>query len=41
MPFGQKLTLGLLATVTLQVVPFRAYAPFPVPAIFKSIFEDV
>jgi hypothetical protein len=22
-------TMGLLATVTLQAVPFRAYAPFP------------
>jgi hypothetical protein len=29
MPSGQKLTLGLLAAITLQVVLFRAYAPLP------------
>jgi hypothetical protein len=29
MPFRQNLTLGLLVTITLEVVPFRAYAPFP------------
>jgi hypothetical protein len=28
MPSGQKLTLGLLATITLDVVPFQVYAPF-------------
>jgi hypothetical protein len=27
LPYGQKLTLGLLA---LEVVPFHVYAPFPV-----------
>jgi hypothetical protein len=26
---NQKLTLGILATITLEVVAFRAYAPFP------------
>jgi hypothetical protein len=25
---GQKQSLGLLANITLEVVPFRAYAPF-------------
>jgi hypothetical protein len=25
---------GLLATITLEVMPFRAYAPFPVPLPF-------
>jgi hypothetical protein len=30
LPSGQKLALALLATFTLEVVPFRAYAPFPV-----------
>jgi hypothetical protein len=29
LPSGQKLTLGLLATITLEVVPFCTYAPFP------------
>jgi hypothetical protein len=29
LPSGQKLTFSLLATITLQVVPFRVYAPFP------------
>jgi hypothetical protein len=29
LPSGQKLTLGLLATTTLEVVPFRSHAPFP------------
>jgi hypothetical protein len=27
-PSGQKLTSGLLATITLGVVPFCPYAPF-------------
>jgi hypothetical protein len=27
LPSGQKLTSGLLAGITLEVVPFRAYAP--------------
>jgi hypothetical protein len=30
LPSGQKLTFGLLATITLEVVTFHAYAPFPV-----------
>jgi hypothetical protein len=29
LPSGQKLTLDLLDTVALEVVPFRASAPFP------------
>jgi hypothetical protein len=29
LPSGQKRTLGLLVTITLEVAPFRAYAPFP------------
>jgi hypothetical protein len=39
---GQKLTLVLLATITLEVVPFRACAPFPAPLpFFKCILEVV
>jgi hypothetical protein len=26
--FGQKLTLGVLATITLEVAPFHAHTPF-------------
>jgi hypothetical protein len=34
--------LDLLATITLEVVPFRAYAPFPALLPFlKCILEDV
>jgi hypothetical protein len=29
LPSGQKLSLGTLATITLEVVPFHTYAPFP------------
>jgi hypothetical protein len=29
-----KLTLGLLATITLELVPFRAYTLFPVLLLF-------
>lgn len=29
LPSVQKIVLGLLATIALEVVPFRAYAPFP------------
>jgi hypothetical protein len=29
LPSRQKLTLDLLAAITLEVVPFRAYALFP------------
>jgi hypothetical protein len=36
LPSGQKLTLGLLATITHQVVPFHAYAPFPAHLPFLS-----
>jgi hypothetical protein len=39
-PSGQKLSLGLLTTITLQVVHFHVYAPFPelpfVSASWKS-----
>jgi hypothetical protein len=39
---GQKLTLGLLATISLKVVPFHAYAPFPaLMQFFKCILEAV
>jgi hypothetical protein len=39
-PSGQKLALGLLASITLKVVPFQAYAPFPALAAFlKCILE--
>jgi hypothetical protein len=42
LPSGQKLTLGLLTTVTLEVVPFRVYAPFPaLLTFFKRILEVV
>jgi hypothetical protein len=42
LPSGQKLTLGILATVTLEVVPFREYAPFPaLLPFFKCILEVV
>jgi hypothetical protein len=30
LPSGQKLTLGLLATITLEVLTSRAYAEYPV-----------
>jgi hypothetical protein len=36
LPSGQKLTLGLLATITLEVFQFRAYAPFPALMPFLS-----
>jgi hypothetical protein len=29
LPSEQKLTLGMLATIMLKEVPFRAYVPFP------------
>jgi hypothetical protein len=42
LPSGPKLSLGLLATVNLEVVPFCPYAPFPVLLPFlKCILEDV
>jgi hypothetical protein len=42
LPSGQKITLGLLATITLKVVPFREYAMFPAfLQFFKYILEVV
>jgi hypothetical protein len=41
LPSGQKLTLGLLATITIEIVPFRAYAQFQSSAIFECILEVV
>jgi hypothetical protein len=42
LPSGQKLTLDLLATITLEVVPFRAYAQFPaLLSFFVCILEAV
>jgi hypothetical protein len=38
---GQKLTLDLLATITLEVVPFRAYAPFPPILPFLNCILEV
>jgi hypothetical protein len=41
-PSGQKLTLGLLATITFEVVTFLEYAPFPaLLSFFKSFLEVV
>jgi hypothetical protein len=42
LPSGQILTLALLVPITLEVVPFHTYAPFPelVP-IFRLILEVV
>jgi hypothetical protein len=40
LPSGQKLTLGLMATITLEVVPFPTYALFSAPlVIFKCMLE--
>jgi hypothetical protein len=37
---SQKLTLSLLAAITLEVVSFHAYAPFPVfLPLFKCFLE--
>jgi hypothetical protein len=42
LPSGQKLTLGLLATFTLKVVPYCTYAPFPaLLPFFKCILQVV
>jgi hypothetical protein len=47
LPSGQKLTLSLLAIITLEIVPFRVYIPFPAfLPFFKCtlgfvFFEDV
>jgi hypothetical protein len=37
---GQKLTLGLLASITLEIIHFCAYAQFPeFLSFFKCILE--
>jgi hypothetical protein len=36
-----KLNLGLLATITLEAVPFRTYAPFPALLPFFKCFLQV
>jgi hypothetical protein len=37
---GQKLTLGLMATINLETVPFHTYAPFPaLPPFLNSSWE--
>jgi hypothetical protein len=42
LPSGQKLTLGLLPTITLKAVYFYAYAPFTtLLPCFKCILEVV
>jgi hypothetical protein len=41
LPSGQKLTLDLLATISLEVVSFHAYAPLPALVIFNCILEVV
>jgi hypothetical protein len=40
LPSGQKLTLGLLAIITLEVVPFCTYAPLPVLLPFLKLMLD-
>jgi hypothetical protein len=42
LPTGEKLILRLLASITFEVIPFRAYAPFPARLLFiKCILEVV
>jgi hypothetical protein len=42
LPSVEKLTLSILATITLQVAPFCSYAPFPaLLPLFKCILEVV
>jgi hypothetical protein len=41
MPSGQKLTSGLLATITLQVLTFHMYVLFPVVLSFLKCIMDV
>jgi hypothetical protein len=41
LPSGQKLTLGLLATIFLEAVTLRAYAPFPALLNFFKCILDV
>jgi hypothetical protein len=43
LPSDQNLSLDLLITITLEVVPFREYSPFtailtPVKCILKYVF---
>jgi hypothetical protein len=38
LPPCQKLTLGLLATITLEVVPFREHILFPAILPFLNAF---
>jgi hypothetical protein len=42
LPSSQKLTLGLLATITLEAIPFNKYSPYPaLLPFFKFILEIV
>jgi hypothetical protein len=42
LPSGQKLTLGLLVTITLKAAPFHKYVPFSaLLPFFKCILEVV
>jgi hypothetical protein len=41
LPSGQKLTLGTLVTITIEVVPFRSYAPFPALLPFFKCIQKV
>jgi hypothetical protein len=41
LPSGQKLTLGLLAIITLEVDPFCTYAPFPVLLPFFKFHLEI
>jgi hypothetical protein len=41
LPSGQKVTLGLLTTVTLEVVPIHVYAPFPALMPFLDALTTV
>jgi hypothetical protein len=42
LPSGRKLSLGLLVTIILEVVPFCAYVPFPeLLSFIKCILEVV
>jgi hypothetical protein len=42
LPSGQKVTSGVLATITLEIVPFCSYTPLPLLlSLFKCILEGV
>jgi hypothetical protein len=42
LPFAEDVTFGILATITPEVVPFRAYVPFQAFCrFFKYIMEVV